>query len=232
VTNRDSVYARSTDDIVDNVNNAKTAYLRSDAPTTSRRDNVKGDVPAGARAGSADGRELCYSLGMTLILRTMDKHAQLMGWGHHWGDDDYVILDGERSVGRIHKDTTSPRWIGRSIHRRFPRHLRTMAWLQRWTKLSSISKPIRRNEGTEIKAVRMKTYAIYKFAAKVALLGYINAKTEEEAIETASKEFKVEARLLRAYSPRWRFVSFAGTHVSPLKPHKSILSSDHEPVIN
>jgi hypothetical protein len=48
---------------------------------------------------------------MPLILRTMDKHAQLMGWGDHWGDDDYVILDGERSVGRIHKDTTSPRWI-------------------------------------------------------------------------------------------------------------------------
>jgi hypothetical protein len=81
-------------------------------------------------------------------------------------------------------------------------------------------------------AIRMKTYAIYKFAAKVALLGYINAKTEEEAIEIASKEFKVEARFLRAYSPRWCFVSFTVTHVSPLEPHKSIVPFDREPVIN
>jgi hypothetical protein len=40
VTNRDSIYARLTDDIVDNVDNVKTAHLRADAPTTSRRDNV------------------------------------------------------------------------------------------------------------------------------------------------------------------------------------------------
>jgi len=78
----------------------------------------------------------------------------------------------------------------------------------------------------------MKTYAIYKFAAKVALLGYINGKTEEEAIEIASKEFNVEARLLRAYRPRWCFVSFTGTHVSPLEPHKSIVPFDREPTIN
>jgi hypothetical protein len=37
VTNRDSIYARLTDDIVDNV---RTAHLRSSAPTTFRRDNV------------------------------------------------------------------------------------------------------------------------------------------------------------------------------------------------
>jgi hypothetical protein len=32
---------------------------------------------------------------------------------HGWEDarDDYVVLDEEKSVGRIHKDTTSPRWI-------------------------------------------------------------------------------------------------------------------------
>jgi hypothetical protein len=36
-TNQDSIYGRLTDDIVDNV---KTAHLRSDAPTTSRRDNI------------------------------------------------------------------------------------------------------------------------------------------------------------------------------------------------
>jgi hypothetical protein len=40
VTNQDSIYGRLTDDIVDIVDNVKTAHLRSDAPTTSRRDNV------------------------------------------------------------------------------------------------------------------------------------------------------------------------------------------------
>jgi hypothetical protein len=40
MTNQDSIYCRLTDDIVDNVDNVKTAHLRSDAPTTSRRDNV------------------------------------------------------------------------------------------------------------------------------------------------------------------------------------------------
>jgi hypothetical protein len=43
---------------------------------------------------------------MTLILRAMKKH---MGWED--AKDDYVVLDGGRSVGRIHKDTTSPRRI-------------------------------------------------------------------------------------------------------------------------
>jgi hypothetical protein len=43
---------------------------------------------------------------MTLILRIMKKH---MGWED--AKDDYVVLDGEKSIGRIHKDTTCPRWI-------------------------------------------------------------------------------------------------------------------------
>jgi hypothetical protein len=41
---------------------------------------------------------------MTLILRAMNKHTQLMGWSDHWGDDDYVVLDQGRSVGRIYKE--------------------------------------------------------------------------------------------------------------------------------
>jgi hypothetical protein len=41
---------------------------------------------------------------MTLILRTMNKHAQLMRWGDHWGDDDYLVVDQRRSVGRIYKE--------------------------------------------------------------------------------------------------------------------------------
>jgi hypothetical protein len=48
---------------------------------------------------------------VTLILRTMNKHAQLMGWGDHWGEDDYVVLDQGRSVGRIYKEIQAdPRW--------------------------------------------------------------------------------------------------------------------------
>ena len=34
----------------------------------------------------------------------MNRHAQLMGWGDHWGDDDYVVLDQGQSVGRIYKE--------------------------------------------------------------------------------------------------------------------------------
>jgi hypothetical protein len=42
---------------------------------------------------------------MTLILRAMKKH---MGWDD--AKDDYVILDGERSVGRIYKEHGEARW--------------------------------------------------------------------------------------------------------------------------
>jgi hypothetical protein len=43
---------------------------------------------------------------MTLILRTMKKH---MGWED--AKDDYVVLDGEKSVGRIYKEIHGdPRW--------------------------------------------------------------------------------------------------------------------------
>jgi hypothetical protein len=48
---------------------------------------------------------------VTLILRTMNRHAQLMGRGDHWGEDDYVVLDQGRSVGRIYKEVHGdPRW--------------------------------------------------------------------------------------------------------------------------
>jgi hypothetical protein len=42
---------------------------------------------------------------MTLILRTMRKH---MGWED--AKDDYVIMDGDRSVGRICKEHNEARW--------------------------------------------------------------------------------------------------------------------------
>jgi hypothetical protein len=41
---------------------------------------------------------------MTLILRPMNRHAKLMGWSTDWPPDDYVVIDGERSVGRIYKE--------------------------------------------------------------------------------------------------------------------------------
>jgi hypothetical protein len=34
----------------------------------------------------------------------MEKHAELTGMVAGWSEDDYVVLDGGRSVGRIHKD--------------------------------------------------------------------------------------------------------------------------------
>jgi hypothetical protein len=43
---------------------------------------------------------------MTLILKTMKKHT---GWED--AKDDYVVLDGEKSVGRIYKEMHGdPRW--------------------------------------------------------------------------------------------------------------------------
>jgi hypothetical protein len=57
---------------------------------------------------------------MSFILRTMNKH---MGWEE--AKDDYIVLDGNRSVGRVHKDTTSPRciwWMNASPYPAAPPH--------------------------------------------------------------------------------------------------------------
>jgi hypothetical protein len=43
-----------------------------------------------------------------------------------------------------------------------------------------------------------KVWTIYKFASKLTWVGVIAAKTEEEAIEIASKEFKVAPNRLIA----------------------------------
>jgi hypothetical protein len=43
---------------------------------------------------------------MTLILRTMKTH---MGWED--AKDDYVVLDKEKSVGRIYKEQVEARWF-------------------------------------------------------------------------------------------------------------------------
>ncbi len=49
---------------------------------------------------------------MKLILRSMNKHTPLMRWSTTWGNDDFVILDQDRSVGRIYKDVIhgEPKW--------------------------------------------------------------------------------------------------------------------------
>jgi hypothetical protein len=48
---------------------------------------------------------------VALTLRPMNYHARLMGWGEHWGGDDYLVLDQGRSVGRIYKEIHGdPRW--------------------------------------------------------------------------------------------------------------------------
>jgi hypothetical protein len=72
---------------------------------------------------------------MTLTLRTMKKH---MGWDD--AKDDFAILDENgRSVGRIHKDTTSPRWIWSVNTSPFSLRPRTTAWLPRLKKPNSSS---------------------------------------------------------------------------------------------
>jgi len=50
---------------------------------------------------------------MTLILRKSRVHDRLMGWtASRLREDDYVILDGAATVGRIYLDTIhgGPRW--------------------------------------------------------------------------------------------------------------------------
>jgi hypothetical protein len=42
------------------------------------------------------------------------------------------------------------------------------------------------------------TWTIYKFASKLTWVGIVEAKTEEEGIEIASKEFKVAPNRLIA----------------------------------
>jgi hypothetical protein len=45
---------------------------------------------------------------MPLILRAMKKHT---GWEN--AKDDYAVLDGEKSVGRICKEHLEAKWSGR-----------------------------------------------------------------------------------------------------------------------
>jgi hypothetical protein len=41
---------------------------------------------------------------MTLDPENDEQARQVMGWGDHWGNDNNVVLNGERSVGRVCKD--------------------------------------------------------------------------------------------------------------------------------
>jgi hypothetical protein len=48
---------------------------------------------------------------VTLTLRPMNRHAELMGWSTDWPPDDFLVLDQGRSVGRIYKEIQAdPRW--------------------------------------------------------------------------------------------------------------------------
>jgi hypothetical protein len=48
-----------------------------------------------------------------LILRPMNRHAEIMGYTTGWFQDDYVVLDEDRTVGRIHSETIrgEPKWL-------------------------------------------------------------------------------------------------------------------------
>jgi hypothetical protein len=43
----------------------------------------------------------------------MNRRAQLMSWGDHWGEDDDVVLDRGRAIGRIYKEAIhgDPKWF-------------------------------------------------------------------------------------------------------------------------
>jgi hypothetical protein len=42
----------------------------------------------------------------------MNRHAELMGWSTGWRPDDHVVLDQEKTVGRIYKEVihSEPKW--------------------------------------------------------------------------------------------------------------------------
>jgi hypothetical protein len=74
---------------------------------------------------------------MTLILRAMKKHMR-------WEDakDDYVVLDGKKSIGRIYKEIhRDARWCWSINTSPYRRHRRTMASPQLSTRQSRNSEP-------------------------------------------------------------------------------------------
>jgi hypothetical protein len=74
---------------------------------------------------------------MTLILRTMKKH---MGWED--AKDDYVVLDGEKSVGRICKEAHGDSGgAGQSTRARIRHHRCITASPKFSTQQSKNSKP-------------------------------------------------------------------------------------------
>jgi len=93
---------------------------------------------------------------LSLILRSMNRHAQIMGRATGWSDDDYVVIDGERSVGRIHKTTIhdARSGIGRSTPARTRRRRCTTALPQRSTLPSRLSKRARGDEAGRREAVQ------------------------------------------------------------------------------
>jgi hypothetical protein len=71
---------------------------------------------------------------MTLLLRTMRKH---MGWED--AKDDYAVLDGEKSVGRIYKEHGEAKWLWSVNTSPFPLPLLTTVLPSRWKRRNSIS---------------------------------------------------------------------------------------------
>jgi hypothetical protein len=71
---------------------------------------------------------------MTLILRTMKKH---MGWDD--AKDDYAVLDGEKTVGRIYKEHGEARWFWSVNTSLFPLLLLTTVSPSHWKRRKASS---------------------------------------------------------------------------------------------
>jgi hypothetical protein len=64
---------------------------------------------------------------VTLTLRTMNRHAKLMGWGDRWGEDGYLVGSKPISWAHLQRHARRRTWcwsINTSPH---PAHRRTTA---------------------------------------------------------------------------------------------------------
>jgi hypothetical protein len=79
-------------------------------------------------AGIAGKAPLPRSAAVTLTLRTMNRHAQLMGWGDHWVRTImWCLIKADQSGASTKRYTATPSGAGQSTRVRTRRRRRTMA---------------------------------------------------------------------------------------------------------
>jgi hypothetical protein len=79
---------------------------------------------------------------MTLTLRTMNRHAQLMGWGDHWERRTmWCLIKANQLVASTKKCMRTPGGAGQSTRAHTRHHHRTMASPKLSTQQSKNLKP-------------------------------------------------------------------------------------------